>query len=119
MEKRLWPVCHRSDVADPGCREFELRDGDIVINGFVLHWKGKWYAYRNSCPHTGVALNWLPNQFFDLGQEFLQCGLHGALFQPEDGLCIYGPCVGRSLRRLPVVQCADEIAIDCAGLVNA
>lgn len=116
MPQQFWPICRRDEVADPGCREFELHAGEMVISGFVLHWRGQWYAYRNSCPHTGVPLNWLPNQFFDPGREFIQCGLHGALFQPTDGLCIYGPCLGRFLASLPVVQCADAIAIDCTGL---
>lgn len=119
MTQRFWPICHRDDVADPGCHEFELRIDDIVISGFVLRWQGKWYAYRNSCPHTGVPLNWLPNQFLDPGREYIQCGLHGALFQPENGFCIYGPCLGRSLGSLRVVQRADEIAIDCDGLGSA
>ena len=116
MSQRYWPVCRSNEVADPGCREFELGDDDMTINGFIVHWQGRWYAYRNSCPHTGVSLNWLPDQFFDSGLQYLQCGLHGALFQPQDGFCIYGPCLGRFLISLPVVQRADEIAIDCAGL---
>ena len=112
MEQRYWSICHRDDVPDPGCREFELRYGELLINGFVLCWKGQWYAYRNSCPHTGVTLNWLPNQFFDSGMEFIQCGMHGALFQPQDGFCVYGPCLGRFLISLPILQRADEIVID-------
>jgi nitrite reductase/ring-hydroxylating ferredoxin subunit len=114
MSPQFWPVCRSEEVTDPGSREFELRIGEITINGFVLHWQGQWYAYQNSCPHTGVTLNWLPNQFFDPGLEYIQCGLHGALFQPQDGLCIYGPCLGRFLTRLSVLQRGEEIAIDCA-----
>jgi nitrite reductase/ring-hydroxylating ferredoxin subunit len=116
MSERYWPVCRCEEVSDPGCREFALQIGETVINGFVVHWQGQWHAYQNSCPHVGVNLNWLPNQFFDVGQEYIQCGLHGALFQPQDGLCIYGPCLGRSLERLCVVQQGGEILIDCAVL---
>jgi len=115
---RYWPVCRDTEVTDPGCHEFELQLGDKTFTGFIVHWQGRWYAYQNSCPHTGVSLNWLPNQFFDPGQEYLLCGLHGALFQPQDGLCIYGPCVGRSLTRLPVLERAGEIVLDCARLAT-
>jgi nitrite reductase/ring-hydroxylating ferredoxin subunit len=104
---------------DPGAREFELRIDSTPIAGFILHWQGQWYAYRNSCPHIGVALNWMPDRFFDLACEFIQCGLHGALFRPEDGLCIYGPCVGRSLERLPLVIDGAEIYIDRGSLSTA
>jgi nitrite reductase/ring-hydroxylating ferredoxin subunit len=110
---QYWPVCRSEDVGDPGSHEFELHSGEKTINGFVVHWRGEWHAYLNSCPHTRVSLNWLPNQFFDPGREYLQCSLHGALFQPHDGLCIYGPCLGRALTRLPVVERAGEIAVMC------
>ena len=113
---RYWPVCSREEIPDPGSREFEIPLGERLINGFVVHWQGQWYAYRNNCPHTGVTLNWLPNQFFDTGQEYLQCSLHGALFQPRDGLCIYGPCVGRHLSSLLVVWQGDMLTIDCSAL---
>jgi len=119
MSERYWAVCRCDEVPDPGCREFELQVGETTINGFVVHWRGEWYAYQNSCPHTGVSLNWLPDQFFDPGLEYIQCGLHGALFQPLDGLCIYGPCLGRSLEHLSVMLQAGEILVDCADIASA
>lgn len=119
MTAAFYPVCRRDEVADPGAREFELFLDATTISGFVLHRRGQWYAYRNSCPHTGVSLNWLPDQFFDVGFEFIQCSLHGALFRPEDGFCLHGPCMGRSLERLPLVFHGTEIGIDPAKLATA
>lgn len=87
-------------VADPGARAFEIQTSDSLLEGILLHWQGKWYAYRNACPHTGVNLNWTPDQFLDVTQQYLQCSLHGALFEPVTGLCHYGPCVGESLSPL-------------------
>lgn len=118
MTQRYWSVCRREEVSDPGCREFELQAGGATYNGFVVHWQGQWYAYKNSCPHTGASLNWSPDQFFDGGQEYIQCGLHGALFRPQDGLCIYGPCLGQALTRISVAQHADDIVIDCTELAS-
>jgi nitrite reductase/ring-hydroxylating ferredoxin subunit len=112
MTSRFQPVCLREQVADPGAREFEFSQDGETISGFVLHWRGRWYAYRNRCPHTGVSLNWLPHQFLDIGHEFVQCSLHGALFRPEDGFCVRGPCLGRSLETLPVVIHSDEVGIE-------
>ena len=55
------------------------------------------YCYINSCPHTGVNLDWMPDEFLDETGTKLQCSTHGALFQVEDGLCVWGPCAGQSL----------------------
>ncbi len=59
-------------------------------------------AYRNSCPHTGAPLNWLPDRFFDADGRYLQCSLHMALFEPGSGRCVHGPCPGRSLQPVAV-----------------
>jgi nitrite reductase/ring-hydroxylating ferredoxin subunit len=60
------------------------------------------YACRNHCPHTGINLEWQPDRFFDPGGGFLQCATHGALFRPEDGFCVRGPCAGDRLEAVPV-----------------
>jgi len=112
-----WKVCRILDVADPGCFEFELTTGDKMITGFVVRWQGHWYGYENRCPHTGASLNWMPHQFFDAGLEHLVCGLHGALFQPQDGACIYGPCVGQALSPVPVLVREGDVFVDCSRLV--
>lgn len=61
-------------------------------------------AYLNSCPHQGVRLDWQPGVFLDVAGEHLQCSMHGALFRPSDGLCISGPCVGRALHAVTLVE---------------
>jgi nitrite reductase/ring-hydroxylating ferredoxin subunit len=82
---------------------FEVESTDPARPGaFVVRVEGGVSAYLNTCPHTGAPLNWQPNQFFDLDQQHLFCSLHGALFRPEDGYCIAGPCKGKSLTPLPV-----------------
>lgn len=58
------------------------------------------YGYRNHCPHTGVNLDWMPDQFLDLTESFIQCATHGAMFRIEDGYCLRGPCAGESLQKL-------------------
>jgi len=116
VAKRYWQICRSDEIDEPGCREFELEIDGTTLSGFILRWQGRWYAYRNSCPHTGVPLNWLPDQFFDIAQEFVQCSMHGALFRPHDGLCIRGPCLGRSLTGLAVTQRDGEILLDHEGL---
>ena len=94
-------LCALDEIADPGTRGFVFNpDSPQAVRLFVVRKHGVLAAYRNRCPHTGAPLEWLPNQFFDPDNSFIQCALHGALFRPEDGYCLRGPCVGQSLERL-------------------
>jgi nitrite reductase/ring-hydroxylating ferredoxin subunit len=64
---------------------------------FAVRHAGQTRIWRNACPHTGAPLNWLPDVFLSLDGKHIQCSLHGALFEPDTGRCIYGPCLGRHL----------------------
>lgn len=77
--------------------EHDAKIFEIIV---VCYAQDKLAVYLNQCPHTGVNLNWQANQCFDVTEEYLACSVHGALFQPADGLCIYGPCRGQSLKPL-------------------
>lgn len=85
-------------IPDGACLGIEAGFGGLA-NGIFLYRQGRRLrCYVNSCPHTGVALEWLPHRFLDPAGEHIQCKTHGALFRPQDGLCIAGPCVGHALR---------------------
>jgi len=85
-----------NDIEEPGARGFEQHGTGF----FVVRKDGGVYAYRNRCPHTGAPLEWLPNEFLDLDKSFIECAMHGALFRPDNGLCLRGPCAGQSLTSL-------------------
>lgn len=94
-------LCALDALADPGSKGFEVaQDAGRPLQLFVVRKGEVLAAYRNSCPHTGAPLEWMPDQFLDLDGSFIQCAIHGALFRPEDGYCLRGPCAGRSLERL-------------------
>lgn len=78
-----------------------VRDAERV-SLIVVPWHGLVKVYHNRCPHTGVNLDWQPGDFLNLERNAIQCAVHGALFRMEDGLCVWGPCVGRSLREFAV-----------------
>ncbi|HEY3847873.1 MAG TPA: Rieske (2Fe-2S) protein [Acetobacteraceae bacterium] len=63
---------------------------------------GALVAYRNACPHMGIELDWDPQRLLSRNGRYLQCTGHGALFRPEDGTCVSGPCAGEALTTLPV-----------------
>ncbi len=95
------------------------RDGDVVTfdytdglgqehRGFILRWNDGFHAYRNRCPHWSTPLDEDGPQIFDHGSRALVCQTHGALFEPETGSCISGPCMGQSLKKLRVESAIDE-----------
>jgi len=73
--------------------------------------RGQLYCYLNSCPHTGVNLDWMPDQFLDISGELIQCATHGALFSIKTGLCIRGPCLGQSLKAFEWVMEGDDVFV--------
>lgn len=105
-------LCALSELADPGSRGFVLEDAEQeIVSLFVVHKDGVLAAYINRCPHTGAPLEWLPDQFLDLESSFIQCALHGALFRPEDGYCLRGPCVGASLEGLELAVVDGRVQV--------
>lgn len=96
-------VCRLADLAEGQARGFTVPTDGAVRDVLLVRKNGVVFGYVNSCPHTGVALDWLPDQFLDLEERHIQCATHGALFRIEDGLCLAGPCAGDSLTTLPLV----------------
>lgn len=76
---------------------FDIPQGDGLLQLFVVHKDGQYQAFINSCPHTGVNLEWNEHQFLDLDNAFIQCATHDALFDIHSGKCVAGPCVGDNL----------------------
>ncbi len=103
MSENLF-ICYREEIDDPGSRGFNTNVNGSIIDGFVVHKDGAYYAYRNKCPHTGSPLDWVEHQFLDLDLSNIQCAVHDARFEVESGLCIAGPCPGESLIKLGIEQ---------------
>lgn len=96
-------LCDLDDLdVDKGVKGMTVQLYDHTLSLFLLRVDDQIYAYRNSCPHTGVELNWLPDQFLDLDRSHIQCATHDARFRIEDGLCVTGPCVGEALQPIPI-----------------
>ncbi len=72
--------------------------------GFVVRYDGKVYAYLNRCAHVPIELDWMEGEFFDSSGLYLMCATHGALYEPETGYCVGGPCRGRRLQTIPVIE---------------
>ncbi len=105
-------ISNQSDIDDPGSRGFIVKYHGEDINGFVVHKDGLFFAYRNSCPHTGSPLDWVEHQFLDMDGSLIQCAVHDARFNIESGLCLAGPCTGESLQRLNIIQQDNQLFIE-------
>lgn len=103
-------LCAVDDLAEGTAKGFVIDE----LSVFALKHDGQVYIYRNSCPHLGVELNWLEDQFFDLDGALIQCATHGALFAPATGLCLAGPCRGQSLERMASHVDAGQLYLDAA-----
>jgi nitrite reductase/ring-hydroxylating ferredoxin subunit len=108
-------VCRLSELEPERARGFVIGGGDWPLRGFVVRAGGRVFGYVNRCPHAGHPLNLLPDRFLTPDGALIVCSAHGAVFEKTGGLCVAGPCPGKSLTRVPLeVRCgfvmlADEV----------
>lgn len=92
------PICALSEIADGKSKGFELEGHSF----FIVRQGEHIYAYLNQCPHMGIPLEWTPDEFLSIDGSHIQCCTHGAMFEINNGYCIYGPCYGDSLQSIHV-----------------
>lgn len=92
-------LCHEDDLEEGRARGLDpWGDGrDTVL---ALHWRGQVRVYRNLCPHLDVAMQYRKDRFMSGDGQHIVCFAHGALFRPDNGFCVLGPCLGQSLQAL-------------------
>ena len=66
-------------------------------------------VFKNHCPHLGIQLEMLEDEFLDQDKSFLVCSNHGALFELETGLCVAGPCNGDRLQKIESYLEGDQL----------
>ncbi len=102
-------VCGLEDIPNRGSIGFwpDNRGRHLALavrNGNSVH------AYVNLCPHYGQSrLGWKKNEFLDGRRNYIICAAHGALFRLDDGVCILGPCLGRTLKRIGIRVCRGSV----------
>ncbi|HYE00859.1 MAG TPA: Rieske (2Fe-2S) protein [Alphaproteobacteria bacterium] len=95
-------VCAFDDLEDGQARGFSIAATPSGAGLIVVRRGDRVYGYANECPHAFTPLDWVPNQFLSRDRTRLQCATHGAQFEIESGLCVLGPCKGRSLKAVPL-----------------
>ncbi len=96
-------LCVLADLPEGACAGFVLPgDNGFPLRLFVVRRDGRLFAYRNSCPHRRIPLDFEDGRFLNAAGTLLVCTNHGALFRIEDGVCVAGPCVGAALTPIDV-----------------
>jgi hypothetical protein len=83
----------------------------LSLPAFAIRYEGQVYGYQNRCPHRGTELDWEPGEVLDADGEFLICATHGALFQPQTGLCVMGPCKGAHLQSISLTEADGSVIL--------
>lgn len=102
-------LCRLGDLDATGAKGITLENGRPVV---VIQTDEGPRAYLNICPHMGATLEMFPDRFFDETGDHLLCTIHGARFRKRDGACVSGPCLGRSLRAVPIMVDGDRIVME-------
>jgi len=105
MARRERVICASAGLAEAGDGvRFEVTRYGVREPAFAIRFGGKVHAYLNRCAHVPVELDWNPGKFFDAEGLVLLCSTHGAMYDPETGACLGGPCSRGALPRLAVVE---------------
>ncbi|HXG53693.1 MAG TPA: Rieske 2Fe-2S domain-containing protein [candidate division Zixibacteria bacterium] len=101
------------DLAHGGSRKFVLRCAESTVEAMLVNYRGELRAYVNRCRHVALSLDWVDNRFFTADTRYLLCANHGALYEPTTGECVWGPCAGKALRRVPLEIEGGKIFARC------
>lgn len=90
-------LCPQASLLEGHSRGFDpFASGRDTL--LVVRWQGTLTAWRNRCPHLDVAMQYRKDRFMSGDGQHIVCFAHGALFRPDTGLCVLGPCLGQSLQ---------------------
>ncbi len=110
IESRV--ICDASALADGGrAVVFSREFSGTTTACFAIRFQGEIHAFANHCPHRGTPLDWQPGEVFDDSGLYLICATHGALFEPNGGLCVAGPCQGMRLTPVPILQEGNQVIL--------
>lgn len=89
------PLCASADLVERGrAVSFDVVFAGQTCRAFAIRYQHAVYAYLNRCTHVAMEMDHQPDRFFDDSGEWLLCSIHGAVYQPDGGACMGGPCRG-------------------------
>lgn len=98
-------ICRSEALAERGrAVRFEVEYFGASAPAFAVRVGGTVLGYLNRCGHMPMELDWREGEVFDDAGHNLICSTHGALYAPESGRCLGGPCAGTPLVRLRLTE---------------
>jgi nitrite reductase/ring-hydroxylating ferredoxin subunit len=88
---------------------FEVLEHGRAVPAFALRFDNQAFAYLNRCAHVPAEMDWQPGKFWDMDKRFIICSVHGALYEPRDGLCVSGPCPGKHLVPIALIEQQGQV----------
>jgi nitrite reductase/ring-hydroxylating ferredoxin subunit len=85
----------RGFIVVPVLPPHRLPDSTVARSALVGRVGGELRAYANVCRHLAISLDLGDGAVMD-GDD-LRCHHHGAIFEPTEGRCVVGPCLGMRL----------------------
>ena len=111
-------ICALAEIDDPGARGFTCGAGRLATAWICRAPRRARAGLRQLLPARRTRTRpAAATRFLTSDGALILCSSHGALFEPEQGLCIAGPCRGARLRALPLrltagyVLLADEVPL--------
>jgi len=123
-EVEVFAICPAKSIERGSAKPFSLsrineageaRPFPIVV---VRTQDDAYVGYVNTCPHKGVWLNIGAGEFFNEDGTRLRCGRHGAQFEIETGVCVDGPCEGKSLEPIALAVVDGDVCLCGVALVE-
>lgn len=95
-------LCRIDDLPDGSARGFPVPG--LRCKVVLVRKRDEVQGYLDSCPHyePGTPMAWKTDAYLNGDGTHIACHSHGALFDIETGECVIGPCLGRSLTRVPL-----------------
>jgi nitrite reductase/ring-hydroxylating ferredoxin subunit len=113
----VYVVCRADSIERGDAKAFSLsrltEEGEGKPFSIVLlrTMDDQYFGYVNTCPHQGTWLNIGDGTFFSEDKKHIRCGRHKAKFEIDTGLCIEGPCEGRAIEQIPIVNVDGELCL--------
>ena len=98
-------ICEGAALEDGGVGvRFSVDVRGRTVSAFVVRYAGDVHGYLNQCAHVPMEMDWQEGQFFESSGLYLMCATHGAIYVPDTGRCVGGPCRGAHLSKLDITE---------------
>lgn len=112
-------LCASSEIQEGSSLGFDPEDnGQDSI--FIVRVAGRVYGWLNACPHiNGAPMAWRKDAYLNAKGTHITCHAHGALFELETGVCVQGPCLGKSLQAVQITETENgRVMLDPSSINN-